>query len=147
MKNLLFIVVTAYSLCACSAKPERLRYSVDNCDFCKMKLADDRFGGELVTSKGKVFKFDDIKCMTSFMHSQDNQANKYAFELVVDYAHAADEFDLVPASDAFFVSSPEVKSPMTGNIAAFKNQTAQADYLKKWNGTSLSWVEVKEIAK
>lgn len=109
-----------------------------------MTLSDDRFGGELVTDKGKVFKFDDIKCMVSFANSSEQKANKYAFELVVDYAHAADEFDLIPAEDAFFISSPEIKSPMAGNIAAFKNKQAQAEYLKKWNGTDLTWSGVKE---
>ena len=104
---------------------------------------DDRFGGELVTDKGKVFKFDDIKCMASFMNSPDGRANKYSFELVVDYAHAEDEFDLVPVTDAFFVSSPEVKSPMAGNIAAFKNKSEHSDHLKKWNGLDLSWASVK----
>lgn len=145
MKNRFVIVLAALALCTrCTVKPERLRYSVDHCDFCRMKLVDDRFGGELVTNKGKVFKFDDLKCMVSFMQSSETQANKYAFELVVDYAHAADEFDLIPASDAFFLSSPDVKSPMAGNIAAFKTRMAQADYLKKWNGSDLSWADVKK---
>jgi copper chaperone NosL len=108
-----------------------------------MKLVDDKFGGELVTDKGKVFKFDDLKCMVSFLQSPDGRAHNYSFELVVDYAHAEDEFDLIPAADAFFVSSVDVRSPMAGNIAAFKNKQTQTDYLKKWDGIDLSWADVK----
>jgi copper chaperone NosL len=112
-----------------------------------MTLADDKFGGELVTKKGKAFKFDDIKCMVTFLNSADGKANEYSYELVVDYGHEADEFDLVPVADAYFIQSTEVKSPMAGNIAAFKDQIEQQDYQKKWNATVLSWNEVKEAFK
>ncbi|MBI1766963.1 MAG: nitrous oxide reductase accessory protein NosL [Bacteroidetes bacterium] len=112
-----------------------------------MTLVDDKFGGELVTKKGKVFKFDDIKCMISFLNSSERKAEVYSYELVVDYAHAADEFDLIPASDAFYLQSSELKSPMAGNVAAFKMLEELQDYQKKWNGSAMSWNEVKEVFK
>jgi copper chaperone NosL len=112
-----------------------------------MTLMDDKFGGELVTNKGKVFKFDDIKCMISFQNSSEGKADGYAYELVVDYAHAADAFDLIPAGDAFYLQSTKVKSPMAGNVAAFKQQAEQQEYQKKWNGSVLSWNEVKVAFK
>jgi copper chaperone NosL len=147
MKNEVVFLLVLALFSSCTIKPGRLHYAVDSCDFCKMKLMDDKFGGELVTDKGKIFKFDDIKCMVSFLDSPNGHANNYSFELVVDYAHAEDEFDLIPANDAFFVSSPDVKSPMAGNIAAFKNKVVRAEYLKRWNGLDLSWAGIKRNVK
>jgi copper chaperone NosL len=141
--TILFIVVISVS---CSVRPEPLRFSVDNCHFCKMTLADDKFGGELVTKKGKVFKFDDIKCMVAFLNTSEGN-NQYEYELVVDYAHDADEFDLIPASDAFYLQSPEVKSPMNGEVASFHNKLERDDFQKKWNGTSLSWNQIKKALR
>jgi len=147
MKTFLSLVLVMAICLNCSVKPEPLRYSKDNCSFCKMTLVDDKFGGELVTKKGKVFKFDDIKCMISFLNSSQEKPDSYSYELVVDYAHAADEFDLIPASDAFYLQSEEVKSPMAGNVAAFKIKTEQQNYQQKWNGSVMSWNDVKEAFK
>jgi copper chaperone NosL len=109
-----------------------------------MTLADDKFGAELVTAKGKIFKFDDIKCMINFIQSGEAQGNQYAFELVVDYGHKADEFDLIPAADAFYVRSSDLNSPMGGGIAAFKDQPEQQAFKNKTSGTTLSWSEVSK---
>lgn len=147
MKNFTTIILISAICSSCSVKPEPLRFSKDSCHFCKMTLMDDKFGGELVTSKGKIFKFDDIKCMTAFLNSSEGRANEYSYELTVDYAHAADEFDLIPVNDAFFVRSAEAKSPMAGNVAAFKNQVEQTDYQKKWGAETLTWAQVKESFK
>lgn len=147
MKTFLSVILIVGLCASCSVKPEPLRYSKDNCSFCKMTLVDDKFGGELVTMKGKAFKFDDIRCMISFINSSEGKVNNYSYELVVDYAHAADEFDLIPASDAFYLESSEVKSPMAGNVAAFKIQTEQQNYQQKWSGKVLKWSEVKEAFK
>ena len=52
----------------CTQEPEPLVYGKDVCQFCKMTLMDHKFGAELVTNKGKVYKFDDINCMLNFYH-------------------------------------------------------------------------------
>ncbi len=147
MKTFLSLILIMVVCTNCSVKPEPLRYSKDNCSFCKMTLMDDKFGGELVTKKGKVFKFDDIKCMISFLNSAEGKVDEYSYELVVDYAHAADEFDLVPAVDAAYLQSPDVKSPMAGNVAAFKLPAEAKNYQGKWNASVLNWKEVKETLK
>ncbi|HCW07750.1 MAG TPA: hypothetical protein DGG95_10350 [Cytophagales bacterium] len=141
MKNLALLIV-AVSFIKCSVKPEPLQYSKDNCSFCKMTLMDDKFGGELVTKKGKIFKFDDLKCMTIFMNSGEGKANEYVYSVTVNYAHVADEFDLIPTEGAFFLESPEVKSPMAGNVAAFQSKEDAEKFQKQWNATTLTWNEL-----
>ncbi|MDX1911017.1 MAG: hypothetical protein SFV22_06010, partial [Saprospiraceae bacterium] len=51
------------NMVACSTGPEPIRYGQDNCHACKMTLTDRRFGAEIVTKKGKVYKFDDLNCL------------------------------------------------------------------------------------
>lgn len=141
MKNLALLVI-AVSFIKCSVKPEPLRYSKDNCSFCKMTLVDDRFGGELVTKKGKIFKFDDLKCMMMFMNSDEGKAIEYAHLVTVNYAHVADEFDLISTEGAFFLESQEVKSPMAGNVAAFGSKEDAEKFQKQWNASALTWNEL-----
>lgn len=147
MKRILLTLFVTAIVIGCSVKPEPLHFSKDDCHFCKMTLMDDKFGGELVTKKGKVFKFDDIKCMVAFLHSSEGKLNEYAFELVVDYAHKANEIDLIKASDSFYFESDNLKSPMGGNIAAFKNQEICNTQAQEVNGKTLTWSEVKEMFK
>ncbi|NJO25793.1 MAG: hypothetical protein HC867_08590 [Bacteroidia bacterium] len=34
-----------------------------------MGMADFRFGGEVITKKGRIYKFDDMRCMIDFLKS------------------------------------------------------------------------------
>lgn len=130
------------ALWGCSVKPEPLRYSKDNCTHCKMTLMDKKFGGELVTKKGKIFKFDDIRCMVDFLNSEEGRANDYAYQLVTNYALAESTSELIPVTKAFFVSSPEIKSPMAGNIAAFSEETTAKETQTKLNASRVTWSQL-----
>jgi copper chaperone NosL len=68
MKNVLLLAISIIVI-ACSIKPEPLQFGMDACYTCKMTLMDNKYGAELVTRKGKVYKFDDINCMLNFYHS------------------------------------------------------------------------------
>ena len=65
MKMISLILALALFL-SCNTEPVPLRYGKDACHLCKMTLMDKKFGGELVTGKGKVYKFDDVNCMINF---------------------------------------------------------------------------------
>jgi len=52
---------------SCSTKPQPIQYGKDVCDHCKMTIVDQKFGGEIVTKKGKAYKFDDLICMAKFL--------------------------------------------------------------------------------
>ena len=39
---------------------------IDTCAYCRMTISDERFGGQFVTSKGKVHVFDSIECLAAF---------------------------------------------------------------------------------
>lgn len=100
-------------LVACSPEPEPIVFGEDHCHYCKMGIVDRKFGGELVTDKGKIYKFDAIECLVPFMREQNED---YAMVLVVAYESSG---ELYPVESLKFAESEDFKSPMGGNIAAF----------------------------
>nr|WP_246229479.1 hypothetical protein [Mucilaginibacter humi] len=69
------IMLCCLLLGACSHAPEPIRYGKDACAHCKMTIMDKRFSSELVTAKGKVFKFDAAECMTAYLKENPAQAS------------------------------------------------------------------------
>ncbi len=100
---------------------------------------DKKFGAELVTKKGKVYKFDDLNCFINFYHSGYEPIEDFTHKLVVDYANPG---KLIKATDAFYLKSPEIRSPMDGQIAAFEMKPSMDTFKKQWNGIYLVWGEV-----
>src|SRR5580765_8410983 len=136
----LFVLIISGSLfSSCSTEPEPLAYGKDVCHFCKMTLMDKKFGAELVTKRGKVYKFDDLKCLIDFYSSGDEPTGDFTRKLVVDYVNPG---KLIEATDAFYLKSAEVRSPMNGQIAAFEMKPSMDSLKKEWKGIYLVWGEV-----
>ncbi len=137
MRNLIFISIL---LISCNVEPEPLNYGKDACHSCKMTLMDKKFGSELVTKKGKVYKFDDTNCMVNFMNSAEMEGEEIAFKLIVDYTQPE---KLIQMEHAFFLKSDEIRSPMNSEIAAFETKKAMKEYKKKWKAIYLGWGELQ----
>lgn len=135
------IGILSLSLSSCSTDPEPIRIGKDNCNFCKMTISDERFGAEIVTKKGKIFKFDDTHCINAFLDS-----NKVAQEEIsgVYFTDFIKPHNLVNAEQAFFLHSPELKSPMNGNVAAFSDDDALTKTLPQFPGFKISWEDVQK---
>lgn len=127
-------------LAACSVKPEPIAYGQDNCHLCKMTIVDKKFGAEVVTAKGKVYKFDDVNCMVNFLNSGFLDDRDVAFRLVVDYSQPG---KLIAAGEAFFIKSPDIRSPMASQVASFETDELKNQYKKQWsNSIYLTWGEL-----
>lgn len=136
MKAKYFLLILFLS--ACAAKPEPLQIGKDNCDFCKMTLSDDRFGAELVTSKGKVFRFDDIACMLKFYQSK--RETNFELKLVTDFSNPSK--GLINAETALYLQSENLRAPMNGQIAAFEKSDDVKAAFEKLGGKNLNWQEL-----
>ncbi|CAN5425499.1 hypothetical protein BH09BAC3_BH09BAC3_06470 [soil metagenome] len=136
--RLLIIIVASVWLVACDVKPEPLAYGKDACHSCKMTLVDEKFGGEVVTKKGKVYKFDDVNCMINFYNSQET-ADNVSLLLMINF-DSVNQF--VDAREAFYVKSTMIKSPMGSQVASFSTREQLKKYNKEWNGIELSWGEL-----
>ncbi len=140
----LAILAMAFSITAlssCSTQPQPLRVGQDNCDFCKMTVSDHRFGAEIITKKGKVFKFDDERCIVGFLNSKKVVKEDIAGIYFIDFAIPN---KLVNVNNALFLQCPALKSPMGGNIAAFSNEDSLAKVFQQINGNQISWEDMQK---
>ncbi len=124
---------------SCSPKAEPIKYGVDNCYTCKMGISDTRYGCELVTKKGKVYKFDDVRCMVQYLAADKEQT--FSKKLVSDYTEKGKWLE---AENAYLVQCEAIKSPMGSNIMAFTNAASAAATLKQTPYTAISWQQVME---
>jgi copper chaperone NosL len=122
---------------SCNAEPESFQYGKDQCEDCRMTIMDPHFAAQLVTKKGRVFKFDDAHCLVSYQ--KKNDAKEVKTTVFNDFA--TEKF--VDAEKAFFVQSPMLKSPMNGNAAAFASKEVAMAKAKETGGTVLTWNELK----
>lgn len=138
MKHVISLILLSVLL-SCVAEPEPIEYGKDACHTCKMTLMDKKFGAELVTQKGKVYKFDDINCMLTFYHATEDPLQEFKYKLVVDFTQPS---KLIDARDAFYLKSPEIKSPMASQIAAFEKEKNMKNLKAEWNGIYMVWGEL-----
>lgn len=134
------IFVLAFLFSSCSSSPEPLRFGEDGCHHCKMTLMDKKFGAELVTTKGKVYKFDDANCLVEFLNNGTLQAADIRHELFIDFAKPG---ELIDANSAVFVRSEKIKSPMASNVAVFSNRSDAERHNEEWKGQLLTWSELR----
>ena len=124
---------------SCTAKPEPIQYGKDTCHFCKMGIVDTKFGTEIVTKKGKVYKFDDIGCMVRFMKSGEVKESDHAHTLVSNYEKSK---DLLDVQKTFFVVSDEIRSPMNFHTAAFVSKETAEKFITGRSGSIKTWNEI-----
>lgn len=113
--------------------------SEDMCSFCKMAISEKRFASELLTQDGEVFKFDDIGCMLRFRKSHGHPESVVA-TFVVDY----DTREWIKSEEAYFVKSTVFKTPMGGNVVAFKTGASAAAAVDRTQGVSLRYAALLE---
>ena len=105
----------------CTPKAEKIIIGKDSCAECRMTIMDPKFGGEIVTTKGRVYKFDDTHCIALFLERRGVELSEIHQTLFVNYESNNSFIDV---KDAEFVISSTFKSPMAGNAAAFPNAAA-----------------------
>ena len=138
MRKLPLLLSLSWLISSCTPKPKAIEYGSDMCDFCKMSIVDAQHAAELVTTKGKVVKFDAIECMINF--SKKNSQNDFAFELVNIYSTPK---QLVNASESYFLISKNLPSPMGGNLTAFKNKKEAKEMQIAKGGEIYNWKELQ----
>jgi copper chaperone NosL len=122
---------------ACNSKPVPIEYGVDACYFCKMTIVDKLHAAEVVTQKGKVYKFDATECMIHFMDEFDTSTIKHY--LSNNYTEPE---SLIDATKATFLISKNVPSPMGGFLSAFKNKEDALKVQSTKEGAIYTWEEL-----
>lgn len=121
----------------CNVSPQAINYGSDGCHFCKMTIVDRVHAAEIVTKKGKAYKFDATECMVNFM--DDFDAAEVELYLSNNYTEPE---SLIDATKATFLISKNIPSPMGAFLSAFKSKDdAQKTKLEK-EGTLYTWDEL-----
>ncbi|WP_337865535.1 nitrous oxide reductase accessory protein NosL [Ignavibacterium sp.] len=142
MKNLI-LFFTLILLFACSPQPEPIDYGNDICDFCKMNITDNKYAAEIVTSKGKIYKFDSIECLFQFKNLEIKNPDEIHSELVNDFSNPGELIDL---RKAFFLKSEVFRSPMGMNVLSVASEEKLNEIKLKDGGEVLSYSEVNKLA-
>ena len=124
-------------LSACMRAPEPIQYGKDACTHCRMTIMDKRFAAEIITAKGKVFKFDAAECMADFLkETPEIAANENTIFLVSDFKHPG---QFVDARKSFFLNDNSLASPMGGNLAAFSSENSAKDNQRDKSARIYNW--------
>ena len=70
------LIITCLLFFGCQVGPQPIEYGVDGCHFCKMTIVDKVHAAEVVTDKGKIYKFDATECMVNFRKEFDSSQIK-----------------------------------------------------------------------
>jgi copper chaperone NosL len=129
------IVFASFLTLSCTAKPEPFKTGADHCEACKMTIMDARFGGEVITKKGRVYKFDSMDCLMDYYHAHKSEVKE---TWVNDFNEAG---HLVKVGDAYFMRA-NVNGPMGSNIIASKDQAALKSLSLNKNGAAIKWADL-----
>lgn len=135
-QNAALAVLMLFVITSCSTGPEKIAYGKDACDDCKMTIMDPKFGGEIITKKGRVFKFDDAHCLAHYIKTGSVKETDIAQTVFVDYETNG---NFLKSPSLFFVVSPQLKSPMNSNAAAFSTLQTADKKAAEVSGKTMDW--------
>ena len=141
--NLNFILFSFVCLLAlgCSVEQKPIEYGQDACFYCKMNIIDKQHAAEIVSKKGKVFKYDAIECMLN--DGANNNADKTALFLVMDFNNPN---GFLKAEEATFLISKNIPSPMNGYLSAFNTADEAKAMQAEKEGEVYNWAQIQEVS-
>jgi len=134
-------LVVAMLLAACTDGVRPIVFGRAECDYCRMRIDDPRFGGEIVTTHGRVRQFDAAECTASYYRTLPRDAKATAW--VIDFEHPG---RLIPAATAHFLQASggeHVGTPMGRGLVAVA-PTADVSTLRRQLGATrvMTWDDV-----
>ncbi len=146
MKRILFALTLLLLLAGCARgqrqpQPPEIHYGQDLCAECNMIISDERFAAgyayELKPGSFESLAFDDIGDM--LIHGLKHPEHKVAVWYVNDYTSKS----WLDASQAYFVVSSDLQTPMGFGIAAHASAEAAQNQAAEMNGEVMSWEELR----
>ena len=109
-----------------------------------MNIVDSQHAAELVSKKGKAFKFDAIECMMNYLNRNDLPVSNMEFLLITDYSQPGILIDAVKAT---YIKSEAVPSPMGGFLSGFEKPEHAKEIVEAKGGEVFDWENLKERYK
>jgi copper chaperone NosL len=108
-----------------------------------MTIADDHYGAEIVTDKGRVHKYDSIECMVNALIDDDDADEFGAAGLyTTDFVNRG---SLVDATTAVYLRSRTLPSPMGMSLTSFARAADAESVRTAHEGDILDWGAVKRL--
>ena len=134
------ILAFIFVFLSCGLDPEPINYGKDLCAHCNMKIMDKLHGAELVTSKGKIYKFDSGECLIDYIAHNSISEENIGHTLVTGYDNPG---QLINAGKAVFLISKNLPSPMGAFLTAFSNKDEARKKQQEVGGEICDWNSVR----
>jgi copper chaperone NosL len=133
--NATLLVLLSVTLFSCNSnEPKPIKLNSDTCDFCKMTISNGKFASELITKKGRFYKFDDVSCMIKYIKADTDLVDAKLF--VTNYSN---ETQFIPVEKGFYLFGGTISAPMGGKVAAFDTDKKATDLKTKLEAEKASW--------
>ena len=132
-----FVYLIALLAVSCNPGPKPIDYGSDTCHYCRMTIVDRQHGAELVTNKGKVYKFDSVECMVNSI--QEVGAANIAHYLCNHYIEPG---EFINAPESTYLISEALPSPMGANLTAFPDETVAGQAQEIHGGKLYDWASL-----
>ena len=145
MKTTLYAAfATMIVLASCRPGVKPIDYALDKCDHCHMSIVDKQFGCEIVSQKGKVFKFDAVECMVNYIHVTNMDEASLAHIVTNTLDKPA---ELLDAKSAVYLVSENMPSPMGMDINPFFGPENASKHQSENGGVIYSWVQLQKYVR
>ena len=144
MKKLILMIITSFLfITGCGNNPEPINFGEDNCAHCKMMITDEKYGAELVTDKGKIYKYDSIECLLEQLHKNTFRDDQIGSMWVIDFSNPR---TLIDAKKAYYTKNDDFRSPMGLNVQAFGDLGDFEKFFNDNSGEKLTWTDLMKFA-
>lgn len=140
--KIIILLIALFFLNVCSPKaPVNIEIGKEECAQCKMKIMDLKFNAQVLTSKGRIYHFDSIECLISWLNENRDTEIKNAW--VKDYLTG----EWIEYKNAIYFVSKDLPSPMGAYLSSFKNESSLQVVQKEKQGYILKYQELFDYIK
>lgn len=133
----IYVIICLLFISSCITGPQPINYGSDACAFCQMTIVDKQHAAQLVTEKGKNYKYDAIECMINDLNKWKRPPVKT--HLVADYSNPGTLTDALTAS---YLITEKIPSPMGANLSAFSSESGRNETQQSMGGDKLNWEQL-----
>ncbi len=124
--------------------PREIAWGREECAACRMQISDQRFGAQLVTTRGKVMSFDAVECLLGVLDTDAVPPGDVSSLWVVNFARPG---RLIDARAARYLRSTTVRSPMGFDVMAFASDEELAATRAVHPGDATTWAQLPALRR
>jgi copper chaperone NosL len=126
------------------AEGDRMSFEGSEDPFCGGPVQEIRWGGELERTDGEVLRFQSAFCLAGHLVSGATPPEEVRRIRVVDFPQG---HKLVPAEDARFLLTPNLRAPAGPNVMAIETEKMAINLQAAYAGRIMDWEGVLDLAR